>query len=66
MSIRFMWISAPVGLRVNEEVERLSKQALHRDSLDLQVPLSKSEVKVMVWSKVAGEWQEEWNNERTR
>lgn len=46
-----MWGLAHVGLKGNEEGDRLAKQALQRDTMDLQVPFSKSEVKGVVWSK---------------
>lgn len=51
-----MWVPAHVGLKGSEEVDRLAKQALQRNALDLQVSLSKSEVKGIVWSKAVEEW----------
>lgn len=63
MMIGFMWIPAHVGLRGNEEVDELAKQAVKRDSVELHIPLSKAEVKGMVWRKAIEEWQGKWNNE---
>lgn len=62
ISISFMWIPAHIGIRGNEEVDTLAKQALQKDIIELQVPLSKSEMKVLIWSKLIEEWQVEWNN----
>ncbi len=45
----FMWVPAHVGLKENEVVGRLVKQALQRDAIDLHVSLSKSEVSEVVW-----------------
>lgn len=48
---------ANVGLRGNEEVDGLAKQARRRDHSDLQVQSSKPELKVEVWSEAVEERQ---------
>lgn len=44
-------------------MDELAKQAVKRDSVELHIPLSKAEVKGMVWRKAIEEWQGKWNNE---
>ncbi len=43
-------------------MDKLAKQALQRETIEIQVPLSKSEIKVLIWNKVSKEWQAKWNN----
>lgn len=59
MSILFIWVPAHAGLKGIEEADRLAKQALQRDAVDLQAPLSTSQVKGIAWSKAAEEWPEQ-------
>ncbi len=43
-------------------MDKLAKQALQRETIEIQVPLSKSEINVLIWNKVSKEWQVKWNN----
>ena len=45
---RFIWVPAHVGGKGNEQVDILAKQALKISHVDLQVPLSKAEVKSFI------------------
>ncbi len=40
--------SQHIGIKGNEEVDKLAKQALQRETIEIQVPLSKSEIKVLI------------------
>lgn len=44
---------AHIGVKGNEEVDKLAKQALHREIIEMQVPLSKSEVSVLIYRRMA-------------
>ncbi len=61
-SVRFIRVPAHIGIKANEEVDKLAKQVLQREIIEIQVPLSKSEIKVLIWNKVSKEWQVKWNN----
>ncbi len=55
-------MSQHIGIKGNEEVDTLAKQALQRETIEIQVPLSKSEIKVLIWNKMNKAWQVKWNN----
>jgi len=47
----------------NEEVDQLAKRSLKRSVIDINVSLSKSEVKVIIKSALNKIWQEKWDKE---
>ena len=57
---RFIWVPAHVGVKGNEQVDILAKQALKISHVDLQVPLSKAEVKSFIRTCAQNTWQEHW------
>ena len=61
--IVFVWVPAHVGLEANEVVDRLAKQAVKHNEINVQVMLSKNEVKSKIKEFINNKWQELWNNE---
>lgn len=58
-----MWVPAQVGSRGNEMADRLAKRALTKKNVEMQVNLSKAEVKCIIWEKINKRWQERWYRE---
>ncbi len=44
----FIWVPVHVGVEGNQKVDILAKQTLRIKQVDLQVPLSKAEAKVLI------------------
>ena len=61
----FIWVPAHVGGKGNEQVDILAKQALKVLHVDLQVPLSKAEVKSFIRTYAQNTWQEHWGMSET-
>ncbi len=58
-----MWVPAHVGITGNEMADRLAKRALTKDNVEVQVNVSKAEVKCIIWEKINKRWQERWERE---
>ncbi len=41
----------------------VAKKALKKEKVEMQIRISKAEVKCIIWEKVNHEWQEMWDNE---
>nr|XP_055031454.1 uncharacterized protein LOC129420520 [Misgurnus anguillicaudatus]XP_055031455.1 uncharacterized protein LOC129420520 [Misgurnus anguillicaudatus]XP_055031456.1 uncharacterized protein LOC129420520 [Misgurnus anguillicaudatus] len=61
--VKFMWVPAHVGIRGNERADKLAKMALLKENIEMQISLSKSEVKSIVWEKINQMWQVRWDRE---
>ena len=62
---RFIWVPAHVGVKGNEQVDILAKQALKISHVDLQVPLRKAKVKSFSRTYAQNTWQEHWGMSET-
>ncbi len=58
LNVGFVWVSAHVGVEENEAVDTVAKLSLKRQTVDLNVPLSKAEGKVIIKSRMMGKCQQ--------
>ncbi len=56
--VKCMWVPAHVGITGNEMADRLAKRALTKDNVEVQVNVSKAEVKCIIWEKINKRWIE--------
>ncbi len=61
--VKFMWVPAHVGITGNEMADRLAKRALTKENVEVQVNVSKAEVKCIIWGKINKTWQYRWDRE---
>ncbi len=61
--VTFLWVPAHIGVKGNEKVDKVAKKALKKEKVEMQIRISKAEVKCIIWEKVNHEWQEMWDNE---
>lgn len=58
---QFIWVPAHVSVEGNEQVDILAKQTLRIARVDMQVSLSKAEVKSFIKKYTQTTWQEYWD-----
>ncbi len=61
--VKFMWVPAHVGITGNEMADRLAKRALTKENVEVQVTVSKAEVKCIIWGEINKTWQYRWDRE---
>lgn len=49
--VNFLWIPAHVRVRGNERVDELPKRALNKENIEIQISISKAEVKCVICEK---------------
>ena len=61
--IHFLWVPAHVGVKGNEKADKMGKKALEKEKIEMNISLSKAEVKSLIWEKVNKMWQDKWDSE---
>ncbi|XP_038157609.1 uncharacterized protein LOC119794224, partial [Cyprinodon tularosa] len=61
--VYFLWVPAHVGVDGNEKADKLAKKALNHQQIEMNVFLSKSEMKTLITIETRKKWQTIWNNE---
>ncbi len=60
-----MWFPAHVGIKGNEEADKIAKQAVDDEMVEIELPHSIREIKSVIKEKVIKKWQQYWDNEST-
>ncbi len=59
-NIVFMWVPAHSG--VPGLLDKLAKEAVRRENVEINIKLSKKEGKSIVWREIIKQWQQYWNS----
>ncbi|XP_015260458.1 PREDICTED: uncharacterized protein LOC107104854 [Cyprinodon variegatus] len=62
IDVQFLWIPAHSGIKGNEMADSLAKKGLTINGVEVKVPISKTEIKSYIRSKIKVQWQKLWDN----
>ncbi|XP_072902389.1 uncharacterized protein [Hemitrygon akajei] len=60
-NIAFTWVPAYSGIMGNETADKLAKAAVRKGSVEVDIKLSKSEGKSILWRRINQQWQQHWD-----
>lgn len=61
--VAFIWVPAHLGIIGNERADKLAKKATKKETIEVNIKLSKSEGKSIVWRRATQQWQQRWESE---
>ena len=50
-------------MKGNEKANKMAKKALEKKKIEINISISKAEVKSLIWEKVNKMWQDKWDSE---
>ncbi|XP_024859831.1 uncharacterized protein LOC108230932 [Kryptolebias marmoratus] len=59
--IKLVWIPAHIGVVGNELADSFAKSASKKNTVDLDIKISKNEVKNIIKEYIKGKWQKKWD-----
>lgn len=62
LKIYFHWVKAHTGNIKNELADSLAKNALQRETIDINTPLSKRQITSQLLTEILRDWQNQWDN----
>lgn len=63
IEVQFMWVPAHVGIKGNEEADKLAKQVVDEDRVEIELSHSLKEIKSVIKEEMIKKWQQYWDNE---
>jgi ribonuclease HI len=63
INIVFIWIPSHVGLKGNEIVDKLAKNAIKHEHIDLNIPFENKEVHPIITKYIVDKWQCHWETQ---
>lgn len=62
--VYFCWVPAHIGIG-NEIGDKLAKEALRKDLIDIKIPLGRNEVRSIINREITKIWQQRWESSST-
>ncbi len=61
LDVSFLWVPAHVGVEGNEIADILARRSIKHETVDIQIPLCRTEIKTIIKGHTSKIWQEYWD-----
>ena len=58
-----MWVPAHSGIQGNEKADKIAKESVKKEEVEMKVKLSKREEKSIIWREINNQWNQHWKQE---